>query len=172
MMDIRKNLEAEHSRAMTTRIIRYVGEDQKRFDELLKLVLEGDFTMAQRASWPVSDLVEADPALVKKHIPKIIKKLNEDGVHDAVRRNLVKALQFVEIPEKYCGEMLDICYSFIRSELVAIAIRAYAIKVVTNICLRFPELKGEFRIILKELNELSQSPGMKVRVRDALRDSL
>src|SRR5213083_1318104 len=116
-MDLVKSIASEHIRAMTTRIVNYVGDDQERFNSLMKILVEGDHVTAQRASWPVGDLGEQQPALIRRHIPAMIDKLKEQGVHDAVRRNLVKALQFTEIPEKYCGELLDLCYSFIKSEL-------------------------------------------------------
>lgn len=46
-------LEAGHSKKQNTKIIRYIGDDQNKFDELISFCFGRDERLAQRASWPV-----------------------------------------------------------------------------------------------------------------------
>jgi hypothetical protein len=168
-MDLRKDILAEHSRRMATRIVRYVGEDQERYDELIRLFMEGDYSLTQRAAWPLGDIGVIYPRLAAKHLPKLIKKLRSGDAHPAIHRNILRILQHAEIPEKYCGPLLDICYGFIRNETAPVAIRAFAITVVSNISMKYPDLIGEFRLTLNDLMQFPQPPAIRVRIRNAMR---
>ncbi|HLG33280.1 MAG TPA: hypothetical protein VI757_00245 [Bacteroidia bacterium] len=43
------------------KIIRYVGDDQKKFDALVELFLKGEYRVTQRAGWSMSYIVIAHP---------------------------------------------------------------------------------------------------------------
>src|SRR5689334_19715854 len=98
-MKLRETILKEHSKANCARIVKWVGNDQKRFDDLFDLFLNDEYRVVQRAAWPVSYCVEDHPAFIKKHFAKLIKNLNKTGVHDAVKRNSIRLLQYVEIPK-------------------------------------------------------------------------
>ncbi len=72
-MNLREQLLKEHSKANCERIVKWVGNDQLRFDELFRLFLTDDPIMAQRAAWPLSYYVIHHPELIKKHFARLIK---------------------------------------------------------------------------------------------------
>ena len=51
-MDLLKLLRAEHSKKQTDRIVDYIGADKDRFALLMKLFLQGEYRITQRAAWP------------------------------------------------------------------------------------------------------------------------
>lgn len=63
-------LEEDYSKQQFLVILKYVGADQKRFDELIKFVLGHDTELAHRASWPLAYCVEQHPEFSKKHLKK------------------------------------------------------------------------------------------------------
>ena len=85
------------------RIVRYVGHDKHRFNALMKVFLEGDPLVQQRAGWPLSYCVEANPSFILPHLGKLLKLLERTDVHNAVTRNITRMLQNVTIPPKYQG---------------------------------------------------------------------
>jgi hypothetical protein len=168
-MDLKKTILSQRNKAMTTRIVKYVGDDQQKFDELLKIFLEGDYRSTRRSGWSLGDIVRANPRLARKGIPKLLKTLTKEGVQPVISRNILRIFERSDIPEKYCGPVLDACYKFIRSETVPVAIRAFSITTAANICIKFPELKEELKLTLNELTQFPQTPAIKVRVRDAMK---
>ena len=125
-MDLLKALASEHSKAMTTRIIKWIGADQSRLDELVRLFLGNDRVISQRAGWPLSYVVEKHPALVQKHLRAILKNLRQPNLHEAVKWNTVRLLQFVEVPKALQGEVLNTCFDYITDPKEKPAIKAFS----------------------------------------------
>lgn len=169
-MDIRSRLEAEHSKILTTAIVKFVGDDKKRFKELMSIFLEGEYRLTQRAAWPLSYVVIEHPKLLNPYFEKFVKKLETGGNHPAIARNILRVLQEIEIPEKYQGLLIDVSFKFIMNETETAAVRAFAITVAAKICKNYPELKNELLLILKELSVLPQLPSMTSRIKKALKD--
>jgi hypothetical protein len=132
------------------RIVKWVGKNQNRFDELFNLFLNDDYRVVQRAAWPVSYCVEAHPAFIKKHFTKLISNLEKPGLHDAVKRNTVRLLHYVNIPEKFHGRVMDICFRFISSPAEAAAVKAFSITVLKNLVEQYPEILQELKLIIEE----------------------
>jgi hypothetical protein len=142
-MNIKEALLQEHSKTQMLKIVAYVGNDKKLFSELIALMLTADYRIAQRAAWPVSHCVQKNPTLIKPWFGKLIKHLEAENIHDAVKRNTLRILQDTDIPEKYCGKLYACCYAFLQSIKEPIAIRAFALTVLVNISKKYPELKRE-----------------------------
>lgn len=149
-MKLRETILKEHSKANCLRIVKWVGGDQKRFDELFNLFLNDEYRVVQRAAWPVSYCVEEHPALIKKHFTKLISNLEKPGLHDAVKRNTVRILQYVHIPEKFHGLVMDICFRFISSPDEAAAVKAFSITVLQNLAILYPEIINELKLVIEE----------------------
>jgi hypothetical protein len=149
-MNIRTALLKEHSKKQCAAIVKWIGSDQKRFDDLFDLFLNDEYRVVQRAAWPLSYCVEAHPDLIKKHFAKLIKNLNKKGIHDSVKRNSIRLLQHVDIPEKFHGKVMDICFSYISSPTEAVAIKAFSITVLQNLAKKYPEIINELKLVIDE----------------------
>ena len=168
-MDLEERLSAEHSKSLTTAIVNYIGDDKKRFKALMGIFLKGEYRLTQRAAWPLSYVAIAHPKLVAPYMGQLIKKLTEPGNHPAIARNILRTFLDIEIPEKYHGVLIDVCFKFIISESYPAAIRAFAIGTATKICIQYPELKNELLLVINELSQLPQPPAIKSRTRAALK---
>jgi hypothetical protein len=60
-MHLRETILAEHSKTNCTRIAKWVGSNQQRFDELFDLFLNDEDLVMQRAAWPLSYAVIDHP---------------------------------------------------------------------------------------------------------------
>ncbi len=149
-MNIKTALLKEHSKKQCAAIVKFIGNDQKKFDELFDLFLHHEYRVVQRAGWPISYCVEKYPDLIKKHFPKLLKNVEKKGIHDAVKRNTVRLLQYVEIPEKFHGQVMDLCFRYISSPAEAVAIKAFSITVLQNLAKRYPEIVNEIKLVIEE----------------------
>ena len=149
-MNIKTALLKEHSKKQCDAIVKWVGNDQKRFDELFDLFLHDEYRVVQRAGWPISYCVEKHPDLIKKHFTPLLKNLGKKGIHDAVKRNSVRLLQYVPIPEKFHGQVMDICFRYITSPAEAVAVKAFSITVLQNLARQYPEIINEIKLVIEE----------------------
>lgn len=149
-MKLRETILKEHSKATCTRIVKWVGNDQKRFDELFFLFLNDEYRVMQRAGWPISYCIEDHPQLIRKHFAKLLKNVEKKGIHEAVKRNTVRLLQYVEIPAKYHGQVMDICFRYIASPTEAVAIKAFSLTVLQGLAGLYPGIINEIKLIIKE----------------------
>jgi len=167
-MNLREALLEEHSKKQTMRIVRWIGSDKTRFAQLLKLFLGTDIRITQRASWALNWCAEKQPQLVRPHLGKLIRNLERPGLHDAVVRNTVRLLQFIEVPEKDLGLLTNTCFRLLMKFESPIAVKAFAMTVLCNVCKKEPELKQELKLVISELH-LQDSPALRNRAGKVLK---
>ena len=149
-MDVAKQLLVEHSRKNTERIVRWIGHDPARVKVVMDVFLGNDPLLTQRAAWVVGVLADDRGYLLTPWLAKLMKKMREPGVHDAARRNVVRALQFVDIPPRLLGEVATVCFDELASPVSPIAVRACAMTVLERVVREVPELARELRLIIEQ----------------------
>jgi hypothetical protein len=149
-MDLKKEILASHSKAQCNKIVKYIGTSKSRFSELVKIYVDGPFRITQRAAWPLTYAAEGNPALVAPHLGLLLKTIRKEDIHDAVKRNTVRLLQFIEIPKKYHSDVTDICFNFLADKKQAAAVRVFSMSVLLKMSLEYPELKNDLRVLVED----------------------
>lgn len=167
-MDLTRELLRAHTKSQATKIADYVNDNPTRFKVLVDTFLKGPYRITQRASWPLNLCVERKPTLVKPHLKRILRHLQEPGIHDAVKRNTMRMLQFCIIPKALHGSVADLCFQYLQSKKEAVAIKVFAMTVLSNIIEKEPDLKKELKIILEDQLPYA-SPGFTVRAHRVLK---
>jgi len=166
-MNIRYALLKVHSKEQATKIADYIGSDPERFAELMKFFTGPVYRVSQRAAWPVSYCIERHPELVKPYYNLLIKQLERDDAHVAVRRNVVRLLQFVDIPKRYAGRIFEACYNLVDNPNETVAVRVFAMTVAANVAKDSPELLDELRLVATKYSQ-SSTAGFRSRARRIL----
>lgn len=148
-MNIRNELGKGHSKVLTDRIIKHIGADAKRFKELVDIFLAGPHQITQRAAWPLSYCVRNHPELLEKNYKSILGILTKPGIHDGVKRNIMRLLQFVDIPKRYQGEVIEHCFRLMDPK-EPIAVRVFSMTVLANLTKQHPDLKTELKLIIED----------------------
>lgn len=167
-MDIRESLLEEHSKQQALKIAGWIGKDEDRFAELVALMLNKEYRISQRAAWVLTHCLDQYPELLLPHLDELIQNLRDNTQHQAIRRNTVRALQFVDIPEELLGEAADICFQFLADVNEPVAVRVHAMSVLWNICQKEPELSEELKLIIEDQWEYG-SAGFHSRGRKILK---
>lgn len=149
-MDLKKALLQEHSKAQTKKIVEFVGEHPGRFEKLVDVFLEGPFRVTQRAAWPLSYCVEHHPALIVPHLKRILDHLKKPGIHDAVKRNTIRLLQFTDIPKRFQAQVAHYCFQYLQDRKEPVAVRVFSMTVILQIAKNHPELKKELAMIIED----------------------
>lgn len=163
-MNIRDALLEVHSKARAEKIVDYVGHDPEKFAELMKLFLGPVYRVTQRAAWPVSYCIERHPELAKPYFGRLIEQLERDDAHVAVRRNVLRLLQFVEIPKRYRGRVFDASYDLFADVSQPVAVRCFAMTVAANLAKNNEDLMNELRLIA-ESHPDAATAGFRARAR-------
>jgi len=149
-MDIRAELLQGYSKEGTQRIADYIGADAERLEYVLQLFLNDENRVVQRASWVLSVCAEKHPELIMPHLEVLVKNLRQPKLHNAVKRNTVRILQDVDIPENLWGEVADICFQYLADPKEAVAVRVFSMTVLLQICQKVPELMNELQLTIEE----------------------
>jgi hypothetical protein len=167
-MKLREQILKEHSKRNCTKIVNWVGDDKNNFAELMNLMLHDEYRVAQRAAYAVSYAVQAHPHLIKPWFGKMIKKMGDKTAHDAIRRNALRILEDVDIPEKHCGILFEMSNNYLHDLKEPIAVRAFSISVMCNIATKFSDLKSEVKINAEGLLQCG-IPALEARGRNTLK---
>lgn len=168
-MDLRNQILKEHSKENCKKIVDRVGNDLKRFNELFHLFLEDENRVTQRSAWPMSYCVIAHPDLMKNNFGRLIDNLNKPNLHDAIKRNTVRLLQSIDIPEKYEGAVMNICFKYLESPTEAVAIKAFSLTILGNMSQKYPEIIPEIKLLIEDQLP-HQTAAFKGRAKKLLQD--
>lgn len=169
-MDLREQLLLEHSKANTLKIATYIGNDKKRFEELLKLFFADEYRTTQRAAMAISACFDLQPNLFEPYIPVLIENLTQkEELHVAVKRNTVRFLQFCLIPEDYESILFDCCLSYLTDVEETVAVKAFSMTVLYRICQKYPDLKQELIPVIEDNLAYSDKAGLQNRGKKILK---
>lgn len=149
-MDLKREILKEHGRKQAHKIAEYCATSSSRFKSLVDTYLAGPYRITQRASWPLSICAEEHPELIKPHLKKLLDFMTKPGVHDAVKRNTMRLLQFVDVPKRNQAQVIDLCFDFLQQPKEAVAVRVFAMTALSRVIIDKPELQKELRIILED----------------------
>ena len=149
-MDLKAAILKEHSKPQALLIRDHIGDNQALFNELMIHFFSNEYRVTQRAAWVMSHCVDKYPFLINPHLEKMIYNLKEEKIHVAVKRNTVRILQEIEVPETLMGPLVDYCFKFLLDPKETVAVRVFSMQILYNICKKEPELADELRIVIEE----------------------
>lgn len=163
-MDILEALLAEHSKSQMKKIVQYIDRDPTKFAELMKVFLGDTYRLSQRAAGVLNYCAENHHELVKPYFGRLIDQLEREGSHVAVRRNVVRMLQFLEIPRRYRGRIFGACYNLVNDPSQPVAVKVFAMSTAARIAENEPDLLNELKLVVDKYLPHSTA-GFKSRAR-------
>ena len=149
-MNVESEILREHSKRQCLRIANWIGADKKRFKQLMVLFLKGEYRTTQRAAWIVQHCADMHRELLVPYLSPMIDRMLEPGAHVAVKRNVIRILQDIEIPRRLAGKIATVCFDMLSSAREPIAVKVFSMTVLANIAREEPELKNEIRILVEQ----------------------
>jgi hypothetical protein len=167
-MNLETEILKEHSKRQVLKIVGWVGSDRKRIKQLMEFFLNGEPVITQRSAWAVGILGEKYPELITPWLPGILRKMQEKGVHCAVKRNVTRTLQYIDIPRSCLGRVTTICFYELGSPDSPIAVRVFSMHVLAKIAKREPGITNELRVTIEQMLPYSTS-GFRAASRKVLK---
>ncbi len=165
-MKLRQEILKEHSKKQTLKIAAWVCKDKSRFKSLMELFLHGEKIVVQRSAWIVRVVAEEQPVWVRPYIREMLLHCRRP-VHNAVKRNVMCMLQFINLSHKLLGLAATVCFDLLLDRQEPVAVKVFAMSVLCNIARREPELQSELRLVITEQMEQAK-PAFRSRAKRVL----
>ena len=149
-MNLKEEILREHSKEQASSIARFCAEAPQQFDALVSLFLEGDYRVTQRASWSLSEAARLKPELLKKHFTNLADLLDNQNLHSAVQRNILKIFAELPFPKRLHGKILSKCFEIVEYFKSPIAVKAYALITLEKMTAFYPEIIPELKLLVSE----------------------
>jgi hypothetical protein len=91
-----------------------------------------------------------NPPFIQKHFSNLVKNLGKPNAGDSVKRNTVRLLQHISIPKQFHGEIMSICFNFISDPQEKVAVKAFSLSILQNLCRQYPEIRQEIKTIIED----------------------
>jgi hypothetical protein len=167
-MDFRTLLTNFPSGAEKELYIREVLNSNSEFGTLLDLALHEKDPLAWRAAWILDGSDERSPGLASDYIPGIIHRLS--GIESTgTLRSLLRLLCRYDIGEEDQGILIDLCFSYLISELYPVAVKVHAMQIIYQHVLIYPELKEELITVIRDQVD-NNTIGFKARGKRLIRE--
>ena len=117
----------------------------------------------------LSAVFDRNPKLILPHLKELIELLLEKPIHVAITRNIIRILQFCQIPEEFQSVLFDYCLELLEKPKTSIAVKAFSMQILVNLCKLHPELKQELIPVLELELSRNTEKGVQSRGRAMLK---
>ena len=148
-MDYETLLMQQLSRQHIEYVAHCIGNDTQEFQQLMHIVLYGKEPVVQRAAWAMDVCVAKRHELLSPYVEILIDALPR-FCNNGVKRQIVKALAVQKIPEKFEGQMVDLCFCWMQSSDMPVAIKVHCMQIIANIAEHYPDLAVELKTVIIE----------------------
>lgn len=150
MDKILSRLKQSRSAVNIKRIASECLDDPSGFETLVALTGGKDQRIAALAAWALSHAVGLDKKVLKLPHHKKLVAIATKTDNNAVKRNIMRAWQWVKLPQEMVPDIVDIAFRFFSNPAEDIAVRVFSMTVLEN-CLQFiPEMKEEILFIIEK----------------------
>jgi len=167
-MDIRAELSKDNSKENAERVAEWVSASHQRMEQFIHIFLTGEYRMVQLAAHALGKIGNSHPEMLYPYLEQLLKRMQDPNVHIAVKRNVVRVLQYIDIPEHLHGDVMNICFDLLADPNEAVAVRVFSMTVLDNLSKSYPEIRQELVAIIKDQMELGCTAAFRARAKTVL----
>ncbi len=163
-------LQGVYSKSKIDRVVNYVSSDAERMGELMDCFFGADTRVSQLAAGSICLVAEKYPILVEPYLEKMLLLSRAPGICNAIQRNTMRILRnLTEIPASVEGLAADTAFNFLENPRMAVAVRAFSMRVLYKISKKEPDLQNELKLIIETFLPNETLPGFTSTAKDILR---
>lgn len=168
-MDLRAEILKENSKENAERIATWIGDNPTSMQQFMHIFLHDEYRVVQLAAHVLGKVGDIHPEQVEQHIDVLVKRMTAPDVHVAVKRNVVRVLQNIQIPERLHGDVMNTCFNLLADVKETVAVRVFCMTILDNLSEYYPEIKQELRTILQDQLEQGCTAAFRSRASKILK---
>jgi len=146
---LKSRLMSDRSKANVERLAREIGNNEEAFAVLMQLFFSGPYRVTHFSAHVVSKCCDGHPELIIPYLDRMLDLLPLQ-VHDSLKRNVVRTMQFIEIPEQHWDKAVSYCFQLLQSKNEAVAIKVFSMTVLARLAAKIPEIRNELRVTIED----------------------
>ena len=150
-------------------MIKFVKAKPERFDELVELSLSNKQPVSWRANSVLNSLIKKNDKRLTNKIDKVLKLIPKSN--DSNRRELLKLLMKMGIPESKQSEFIDVCINLWVDVDIKPSVRCYAFRILIDYAKQYPELSQELTPLTKDIYMDTLSDGIRRSLENRMQQS-
>ncbi|HLN53423.1 MAG TPA: hypothetical protein VK212_06915 [Lentimicrobium sp.] len=158
-MKLDELLTLEPSRKNIDQIISIIKTTPELFNIVWEIYLMDKNPQSRRAAWAIDLLHEQGLELDQTQMGEIIKRL-PTFKHQGMKRHSLRILASEPVANEHIGTLADICFRWLEANDSSVAVKMYAIKILTEIAEKEPAICRELIDII-ELQLEESTPGFR-----------
>ena len=155
-------LAKKASRANSFQVVSMVANNPARYKELIEIIITNESPYAEKAAWAMNHCYEDGTDFFDDYYSEFTQIIADESYSDSIKRNIVRVLQFKNIPQEYQASIIDSCFNLLTNKKSAVAVKAFSLGVLENMVKLYPELKNELVASIENLLP-NASSGLKNR---------
>lgn len=170
MLDPKKIADAlttDRSKDSVLRILQSIEKEGLDFHQFFRYLPELSFPLRWYMTWVLTHYIERNKSIGNQNQEAIWTELKTNN-HPSMQRDLWRSMTFIDVDDKFSGEVYDAAVKTLMSVSNPIAVRAHAMYCAANIAQPFPELSRELALILADFNQ-DDSAGLRARAKNLSR---
>ncbi|WP_420386922.1 hypothetical protein [Roseivirga sp.] len=150
-MDVKSQLLKEQSKENRDLMTEYLLKHPEQMPELMEQFFSDQERLVQRSAWVVGTLGQRNKDLIAPYFGQMVSAVRKPKAHVALRRNVMRVLQFHDVDESLWGELYDVCIRFLEDKEEPVAVKVFAMSTAFRIVKHIPELKGELSAAIENI---------------------
>ena len=158
-MNYREHLSNPLSKHFIDHLVSEIFANPADFAIVYQFMFDKEIKVSWRAAWACQKISEKFPDWFTELQFKEITNLAISTTHGGLHRGCVSILFNLKLPDPIPVDLLNACYEWMISPRFPIAVQAYSMKIIYEICHREPDLTPEFCAYLESISPDDYSKG-------------
>lgn len=147
-ISIATKILSDRSKENVLHIADWACRSESNAKQLVDCVMDENRRLSELASWCFSWAARQRPERFQPYLHLVLGQLSNEAAHNAVRRNILRVLEEIDIPEPLHGEVMNACFGFVEEAATEVAIQAGALTVLHKLSHSYPEIRPELVTII------------------------
>ena len=148
MKRLKQLLDEEHSKIQKDLITKEILQGNIPLNELIKVVKSNDGIYAQRGAYVITGIHDENPLILKPFLKDLWESIQPKS-HDAIPRAIYRLFANIDLTEELEGKVFNDAVKTFMNKKTPIAIKAHIMITLTNVAIKYPELKDEVIFLIK-----------------------
>ena len=165
MTEVHRQLEAFRGSRDIPQFTQFFLADPKRLERMMQCIYDQEpYPYKEYGSWLFSHMVKNKSVDGLPYYNRLVDTMFETE-DQTLLRNVANCLLYISVQEYRESELFDLLLGFVNNASNKVALQMYAIRMLMQLCEKYPELIPEVREVI-HLNKEGKTAAYNVAVRD------